>query len=443
MTGVGDANGGSVVFSVAPANGVKVLRYLDSELSRTEDYQQFGDFNADTVDREFDRLWLAMQSHALKLGLCVRAPISSASGVLPAPAANNVIGWNEDGTGFKNFAPSDNALLSAALAASSGASLVGYLPSEIGAVATTAHSRLSETLSSANFPSLSAALAASATKPVIDTSTGDQYFRGRIEINQAGNTISNGTALRLDDNLLGGDAVMFISSGGADKEIASTDGVGIHIVVNQTASVPRAWGENVVIVKNSTGANNFTVGNEVSVSNNTAQAAAPLANGCVMGFFASYIYGSNNASAAFASGGASAGANGWNNGLWLDGIATGGTGISLRNAVGAGNAMSVGIDTTSHANNFSVAAIALGNQHNIVGKESGGTIRQLLRIDGSNVVQVGDPNNLTNIPGAVSFSNLANASSASAGGASALPGNPVGYVTIKINTVDRKIPYWA
>lgn len=131
VTGVGNANGGSIDFSVAPANGVTVLRYLDSKLSRTEeDYQQFGDFNADTVDLEFDRLWLAMQSIALKLGLCVRAPISSASGgILPDPAANYVIGWNEDGTGFKNFAPVDNTLLAVELASTDpghGAELVEY-----------------------------------------------------------------------------------------------------------------------------------------------------------------------------------------------------------------------------------------------------------------------------------------------------------------------------
>lgn len=130
VMGVGDANGGDIVFSVPPANGVKVLRYLDSELNRAEDYQQFGDFNADTVDREFDRLWLAMQSHALKLGLCLRMPISSASGELPSPVANHVIGWNEDGTGFENFAPVDNTLLSADLANSQsgkGAALIGGL----------------------------------------------------------------------------------------------------------------------------------------------------------------------------------------------------------------------------------------------------------------------------------------------------------------------------
>lgn len=128
LTGVGEEGGGTIVFSTAPANGVVVLRYLDSELSRATDYQQFGDLNADTVDQDFDRLWLAMQSLALKLGLCVRAPISSASGVLPEPVANNVIGWNATATGFENYAPVDNTLLAVDLASTAsgkGATLVG------------------------------------------------------------------------------------------------------------------------------------------------------------------------------------------------------------------------------------------------------------------------------------------------------------------------------
>lgn len=130
LTGVGEEGGGTIVFSTAPANGVVVLRYLDSELSRATDYQQLGDFNADTVDQDFDRLWLAMQSLSLKLGLCVRAPISSTSGVLPEPVANNVIGWNATATGFKNYAPVDNTLLAVDLASTAsgkGAALIGGL----------------------------------------------------------------------------------------------------------------------------------------------------------------------------------------------------------------------------------------------------------------------------------------------------------------------------
>lgn len=128
VTGVGNDDGGSVVFSVAPANGVTVLRYLDSELARATDYQQFGDFESDVLNLDFDRIWLAMQSLALKLGLCVRAPISSASGVLPDPVPYALIGWNADGTGFQNADPSYSTALSTDLASSAtgkGAALVG------------------------------------------------------------------------------------------------------------------------------------------------------------------------------------------------------------------------------------------------------------------------------------------------------------------------------
>lgn len=148
LTGVGEEGGGTIVFSTAPANGVVVLRYLDSELSRATDYQQLGDFNADTVDQDFDRLWLAMQSLALKLGLCVRAPISSASGgVLPEPVANNVIGWNSEANGFENYPPSDNTLLAVALGLPSGASMVGYLPAVSGAANRDVQTKLRESVS--------------------------------------------------------------------------------------------------------------------------------------------------------------------------------------------------------------------------------------------------------------------------------------------------------
>lgn len=144
VTGIGEDVGGSIVFSVAPANGVVVLRYLDPVFNREENYPQFGDFNASVVNLDFDRLWLALQSIGLKLGLCVRAPISSASGVLPDPVANNIIGWNAEANGFQNYPPSDNALLSAALATSSGSSLVGFIQTGTGAVAGTVQARLRE-----------------------------------------------------------------------------------------------------------------------------------------------------------------------------------------------------------------------------------------------------------------------------------------------------------
>lgn len=77
VTGVGNDVGGAIVFDIAPANGVKVLRYLNSELSRSSDYQQFGDFNADVANLDFDRLWLALQSIGKSLARAIKMPIST------------------------------------------------------------------------------------------------------------------------------------------------------------------------------------------------------------------------------------------------------------------------------------------------------------------------------------------------------------------------------
>lgn len=60
VSGVGTSSG-SVTFGAAPTSGVIVTRYRDTELSRETDYQQAGDLLAAVVNRDFDRLWQALQ----------------------------------------------------------------------------------------------------------------------------------------------------------------------------------------------------------------------------------------------------------------------------------------------------------------------------------------------------------------------------------------------
>ena len=237
VTGVGNANGGSIDFSVAPANGVTVLRYLDSKLSRTEeDYQQFGDFNADTVDLEYDRIWLALQSLALKIGLCVRAPISSASGVLPVPAANNVIGWDEFGTGFKNYLPVDNTLISIELAGTDGASRIGYLPAGVGAVATDVETKLRESLSIQDFMT-----EADRTANYLSPGSIDATYAAQKAINES--IAQGGCAIHVSGRykLLGqlfvtGDNVNFVGSGVRSAQFSVEHDLGAAIVVQHASS---------------------------------------------------------------------------------------------------------------------------------------------------------------------------------------------------------------
>lgn len=79
VSGIGDPAGGNVTFAVAPANGSKVLRYLDPILWRETDYQQFGDFLADTVNLDFDRVWLALQSLRQNFNRSLKLPVDTAT----------------------------------------------------------------------------------------------------------------------------------------------------------------------------------------------------------------------------------------------------------------------------------------------------------------------------------------------------------------------------
>jgi Pectate lyase superfamily protein len=60
LTGVPGV-GGTTTFLVAPANGTVITQYRSSVIARTTDYQDNGDLLADTVNLDFDRLWLLIQ----------------------------------------------------------------------------------------------------------------------------------------------------------------------------------------------------------------------------------------------------------------------------------------------------------------------------------------------------------------------------------------------
>ena len=83
VQGVGTV-AGSVTFTVAPANGTIVTRYRNSLLQRLTDYQSNGDLLADTLDLDFDRLWLAMQEGTAVISQrAVRAPTGEVLNDMP------------------------------------------------------------------------------------------------------------------------------------------------------------------------------------------------------------------------------------------------------------------------------------------------------------------------------------------------------------------------
>lgn len=101
ISGVGNPSGGNITFSVAPANGVNVLRYLDPVLSRDTDYPQFGDLLASVLNLDFDRVWLALQALIARADRSIKLPVDTANEQLisepAATRAGKLLGFNGAG----------------------------------------------------------------------------------------------------------------------------------------------------------------------------------------------------------------------------------------------------------------------------------------------------------------------------------------------------------
>ncbi|MEG5919176.1 phage tail fiber protein [Enterobacter hormaechei] len=75
VSGVGNVGGGDVIFVTPPASGAVVMLERVVPTYRLTDYQDNGDLLADTVNKDFDRLWMAIQRAFIYLGLALRRPL--------------------------------------------------------------------------------------------------------------------------------------------------------------------------------------------------------------------------------------------------------------------------------------------------------------------------------------------------------------------------------
>lgn len=75
VSGVGNVTGGDVIFITPPAAGTVVMLERVVPTYRLTDYQDNGDLLADTVNKDFDRLWMAIQRTFIYLGLALRRPL--------------------------------------------------------------------------------------------------------------------------------------------------------------------------------------------------------------------------------------------------------------------------------------------------------------------------------------------------------------------------------
>lgn len=124
VTGVGNANGGTVVFTSNPTADVIVTLARTVAPERTVDYQASGSFSSSVVNVDFDRIWAVIQEQQEELNRTVQRPITSTSTAtldLPDPSANKALVWNAGATALENSTYDPDAAQTASAAAQAAA----------------------------------------------------------------------------------------------------------------------------------------------------------------------------------------------------------------------------------------------------------------------------------------------------------------------------------
>jgi hypothetical protein len=140
--------GGTVTMLVAPPTGTTLT--LASKVVNQQPNTSATSFTPAVLNDALDRATIQIQQLDERLSRSVTLPISgTANTTLPKPAASKVLAWNSAGNGLAYVdAPS---VLAAKLAATSGASLVGFQAAGSGATARTSQDKLSELISVKDF----------------------------------------------------------------------------------------------------------------------------------------------------------------------------------------------------------------------------------------------------------------------------------------------------
>jgi uncharacterized protein YjbI with pentapeptide repeats len=140
VAGIGNAGGGSITFSAAPADGAEVILRRVIALVRETDYQNNGDLLAPTLNGDFDRLWMAVQQAEDGESRSLRAPFPDSIDELPAESvrAGRLLAFDA-ASGQPRASTFTETEIASAVAASylagSTADAVAYVPSGFGAVA--------------------------------------------------------------------------------------------------------------------------------------------------------------------------------------------------------------------------------------------------------------------------------------------------------------------
>lgn len=123
VSGVGVGTGGAVTLLTEAIAGNIITIIRNVENARQTDYQQSGNFGADTVDEDFDRLWAKSQEYEQTFLTTFRLSATATSTpdlAVPTPIADQIIGWNGAGTGLENKILADFGQVSLPIPITSG-----------------------------------------------------------------------------------------------------------------------------------------------------------------------------------------------------------------------------------------------------------------------------------------------------------------------------------
>lgn len=107
VTDVGVLAGGDIELVTAATADYIYTIYRDVPEERNSDFQQTGDFNAVTINRELDLQTMMMQQLRRDFDRTARLPdtvLSAVSALLPEPQADLLLGWAADGLSLENKA---------------------------------------------------------------------------------------------------------------------------------------------------------------------------------------------------------------------------------------------------------------------------------------------------------------------------------------------------
>lgn len=151
VSGVGEATGGYVTFSSAPATGAAIIIDRILTLKRVTDYQQAGDFLSPVVNEDFDRPWMVLQQFKALLNRALKLPAkySLSELFMPAPDPGKTLKWNETGTAIINSDNDPDTYADAAAASASAASISSGTATEAATSATLSATSASESASAA------------------------------------------------------------------------------------------------------------------------------------------------------------------------------------------------------------------------------------------------------------------------------------------------------